>query len=274
LDDDDLEIETINLVPDAPPPPPEPAVDVLPAPEGDRPVDPSLDGAATEADRELNTLLSGFQEQVTRIARVIHRIRSQELFRNLGYESFEAYIRSKELRMSRSFIYQLAKVGEVIENAGIDPETQPAAKDLQISKLAQIARLPDPETHRKVLETGRITLRNEDGVEEDLPLNDVPVKKLNAHINEALGLPPRIGLANDPAPEPGFVGAGATGVQNSAAYQTISVAERTVPAAGSWRQTLDALAAELRALPEGERAGAIAEVIQVCQAMTGDAVPF
>ncbi|MBO9541187.1 hypothetical protein J7643_11415 [bacterium] len=302
LDDDDvLEIETINLVPDTPAEESTPdgesapseaspftgamAPDVLTAhvpaaiPTGElKPIDPSNDEPAQEADEQLNSLLHVFQEHVTKIAQLVHRIRAKELYRNLGHETFEAYIKSKELRMSRSFIYQLAKVGEVIENAGVDLDAQPAARDLQISKLAQISRLPDPETHRKVLETGRITLKNEDGFEEDVLLNDVPVKKLNAHINEALGIPPKIAPAYDPMPEPAFKGSGQVpGMQNAAAYQSVVAAERAPEAvmhAGGWMGMLDALAADLRVMGISDRRAAVEEIVRVCQATVSDAVPF
>lgn len=281
MSDDELEIETINLVPDAPPsptravtgsqgdvPPDQEVAEVAPMPPN-----PANNAPAQDADTELNVLLATFQEHVTKIAQLVHKIRSQELFRNLGYETFEAYIKSKELRMSRSFIYQLAKVGEVIENAGVDLDVQPAARDLQISKLAQIARLPDPETHRKVLETGLITLRGEDGTPEDVKLNDVPVKKLNAHINEALGIPPKIAPAYDPMPEPAFKGSGATGVQNATAYQTYVVAERGTEGT-DWHGSLDQLVAQLRQLPAHEQSLAVDEVFRMCRAMTDTSIPF
>lgn len=291
MNDDALEIETIDLVPaeaKAPataapefdplvietiePPAPHQAQAELP------PLDPSKDAPAQEADEQLNHLLNVFQEHVTQIAKLIHRIRSQALYRNLGYETFEAYIKSKELRMSRSFIYQLAKVGEVIENAGIDLAATPGAKDLQISKLAQISRLPDPAAHRKVLETGRITLRNEHGVEEDVLLNDVPVKKLNAHINEALGIPPKILPAYDPIPDPGFKGTGQVpGTQNAAAYATYVAAERapeTRLEPKDWMSLLDSLAGELRVMGLSDRRTAIEEIVRVVEATASDTVPF
>lgn len=277
MSDDELEIETINLVPDAPPSP----IEAVASSQGEVhhtvaaavPPDPANNAPAQDADTELNVLLATFQEHVTKIAQLVHKIRSQELFRNLGYETFEAYIKSKELRMSRSFIYQLAKVGEVIENAGVDLDVQPAARDLQISKLAQIARLPDPETHRKVLETGLITLRGADGTTEDVKLNDVPVKKLNAHINEALGIPPKIAPAYDPMPEPAFKGAGSTGTQNASAYQTYVVAERGAEGT-DWRGSLEQLVAQLRQLPAHEQSLAVDEVLRTCRAMTDTSIPF
>lgn len=299
LDDDDvLEIETINLVPDVPAEESAPEGDAAPIPDvfapeslsahvpaampvGDaeaKPIDPANDQPAQEADEQLNSLLHVFQEHVTKIAQLVHKIRAKELYRNLGHETFEAYIKSKELRMSRSFIYQLAKVGEVIENAGVDLDAQPAARDLQISKLAQISRLPDPETHRKVLETGRITLKNENGFDEEVRLNDVPVKKLNAHINEALGIPPKIAPAYDPMPEPTFKGSGQVpGMQNAAAYQNVVAAERAPEAvmhAGGWMGMLDSLAAELRVMGVADRRAAVEEIVRVCQATVSDAVPF
>lgn len=289
-DEDDLEIETINLVPEDHPalepaeaieplrPHGEPAFEPLSAPASSEPVlDPALDQAAREADSQLNHLLHVFQEHVTQIAQLVHRIRAQGLYRNLGHETFEAYIRSKELRMSRSFIYQLAKVGEVIDNAGVDLEALPAARELQISKLAQIARLPEPDTHRKVLETGKITLRTPEGREEEVSLNEVPVKKLNAHINERLGLPTRLQPAYDPQPEPAYHGAGPTGLQNAAAYATVVSAERTLEASvahSGWPGALDRLVDELRRLEGGARREAVAEIVRVCQATVSDSIPF
>ena len=272
MSDDELEIETINLVPEAPPEAPV-ELDVSEAIAPSSAPDPALTLPAQEADKQLNVLLQTFQEHVTKIAQLIHKIRSQELFRNLGYETFEAYIKSKELRMSRSFIYQLAKVGEVIENAGVDLDSQPAAKDLQISKLAQIARLPDPDTHRKVLETGLITLRTDDGSTEDVKLNDVPVKKLNAHINEALGIPPKIAPAYDPIPEPAFKGTASTGIQNATAYQTYVVTERSTESS-DWREALDQLVVRLRGLSSPDQRLAIDEVLRICQALMDSSIPF
>ncbi|GEM_PF-2891764 len=229
--------------------------------------------AANEADLKLNGLLHTFQEYVTQIAQLVHRIRSQELFRALGYDTFEAYIRSKELNMSRSFIYQLAKVGEVIEKAGVDPML-PAARELQISKLAQIARLPDANEQKRVLETGKIMLLRDDGLSEEQPLNDVKVKDLNRHINERLGRPPKITPAYDPDPEPAFKGSGSVpGIQNAGAYEaTYSVHG---PAREEWREALDTLLMELRKLPVNKRQNAINEIDETLRGLTAMAdVPF
>lgn len=305
LDDDALEIETINLVPEGAEAPAEPEapeeeapagledpfgmpdpfeIDVAapkkPAPFGRElpPIDPANDMPAKEADEQLNDLLTIFQEHVTKIAQVVHRIRSQALYRNLGYDTFEAYIKSKELRMSRSFIYQLAKVGEVIEKAGVDVDQLPAAQDLQISKLAQISRLPDPEIHRKVLETGRITLKNDSGLDEEFELNTVPTKKLNAAVNEALGIPPKILPAYDPMPEPAFKGSGQLpGTQNAAAYQSVVAAERAPEMTlthQDWRSMLEGMVAELRVMGIADRREAVDEIVRVVQATVNDAVPF
>lgn len=299
LQDDSDEIEIVTLAPtepeEAPQEAPEETEEDAPEPLEAAPFDPSAeDGwevvsiaptqeapsfapeqiqAATEADRQLNGLLHTFQEYVTQIAQLVHRIRSQELYRALGYETFEAYIRSKELNMSRSFIYQLAKVGEVIEKAGVDPAL-PAARELQISKLAQIARLPDAEEQKRVLETGKIMLLREDGVPEEKPLNEVKVKDLNRLINERLGRAPKIEPAYDPDPEPSFKPTGVTpGIQNAAAYEaTYTVHEATRE---EWREALDTLLMELRKLPGDKRQLAITEITETLRGLATMAdVPF
>lgn len=277
MDDDLLDIEEVNLVPEAvlTPEPPRPGPEAEAAPEVPTVVelaDPELDEPASQADRQLDDLLHTLHDNLTRVAQVVHRIRTQGLFRNLGHETFEAYIRSKELRMSRSFIYQLAKVGEVLENAGLDLEAEPHVRELQISKLAQISRLPDPETHRKVIQTGFITMKNEDGEPEDLRLNDVPVKRLNAHINEALGLPPKLAPAFDPDPEPVFRGAGQVpGMQNAAAYAPAQLDEIRYD---GWRATYETLAAELRLLTMSERQVALGQIRRMLDEVEHPAVPF
>ena len=291
MQDDSDEIEIVTLAPSEPEPDaeaptaaPAEVVDAMDAEDGwevvtiaPQPEAPSFAPEqiqeATDADQKLNGLLHTFQEYVTQIAQLVHRIRSQELFRALGYETFEAYIRSKELNMSRSFIYQLAKVGEVIEKAGVDP-TLPAARELQISKLAQIARLPDADEQKRVLETGKIMLVRDDGLPEEKPLNDVKVKDLNRHINERLGRAPKIEPAYDPDPEPGFKPAGVTpGVQNASAYEaTYSVHGMSRE---EWREALDTLLMELRKLPGEKRQDAINEITETLRGLSAMAdVPF
>jgi hypothetical protein len=265
MTEDELpEIETIDLVPDLPPPVTGETSVPLP--------DPALSQDAHEADQALDGMLNEFQGHMTRIAQLIHRIRAQELYRALGYETFEAYIRSKELRLSRSFIYQLAKVGEVLENSGVGLEAPALAQPLQISKLAQIARLPDPETHRRVLETGNLVLRQDDGREEEIPLNDIPVKRLQAHINDTLGLPKR--FANDPDPEPVERPRGqvAPGMQNAAAYQIYTPAGQ--PGDSPWQDMLQGLVNGLMGLEGSVREQAVATVIKAVQGVLRQDIPF
>ena len=264
MHDDDLpEIETIDLVPDLPPSVPGTPATVL--------TDPAMGQDAREADQALDGMLGEFQGHMTRIAQLIHRIRAQELYRALGYETFEAYIRSKELRLSRSFIYQLAKVGEVLENSGVGAEGPALAQPLQISKLAQIARLPDPETHRRVLETGNLTLRQDDGTEEEIPLNEIPVKRLQAHINDTLGIPRR--FVNDPDPEPIDRPRGQVpGMQNAAAYQAFSPAGATD--SPSWENSLQALVNHLMSLDGTTRERAVVASLSAVQGVMRSDIPF
>lgn len=288
MQDDSDEIEIVTLAPSEPaseeaapaaPVAPEAMEDdgwevVTIAPQPETPsFGPEQVQAANDADQQLNGLLHTFQEYVTQIAQLVHKIRSQELFRALGYETFEAYIRSKELNMSRSFIYQLAKVGEVIEKAGVDPML-PAARELQISKLAQIARLPDADEQKRVLETGKILLMRDDGLSEEKPLNDVKVKDLNRHINERLGRPPKIEPAYDPDPEPAYKAPGAVpGVQNASAYEATYTVHGT--SREEWREALDTLLMELRKLPGEKRQNAIGEISETLRGLTAMAdVPF
>ncbi len=288
MQDDSDEIEIVTLAPSEPesdeaapaaPEAPEAMEDdgwevVTIAPQPETPsFGPEQIQAANDADHQLNGLLHTFQEYVTQIAQLVHKIRSQELFRALGYETFEAYIRSKELNMSRSFIYQLAKVGEVIEKAGVDP-LLPAARELQISKLAQISRLPDAEEQKRVLETGKILLVRDDGVPEEKPLNDVKVKDLNRHINERLGRAPKIEPAYDPDPEPAYKAPGSVpGVQNASAYEATYSVHGT--SREEWREALDTLLMELRKLPGEKRQSAIGEINETLRGLTAMAdVPF
>lgn len=139
---------------------------------------------ARAADAEFDQLISVVRDPLVRLAVLIHRIRERGLFRPLGHDSFEAYIGSKQLQFSRSFIFQLAKVGKMFEAAGIDPVTLPDGSE--ITKLAQISRLEDPEEQRRIVESGVFQFG-----ERERTLRDTPVRELSGLVDRRLGREPR-----------------------------------------------------------------------------------
>lgn len=249
------------------------------------PLTPAAVEAARSADTELNQLLTRFMDCATLVAKAIHRIRSQELYRALGYETFEAYLRSKELRFSRSFVYQLAKVGEVMERSGVDPEESPILQELQISKLAQIARLPSPEEQRRVLTTGRFEVTGADGSREEQPLNDIPLRVISAELDDRLGIerPARRHAVDEPA----MLMADGAVAEAAIAREAIFGGSRSepvvdagwsefapIPAQSGWRETLSQLAFQLQALPRAERQEAVTEVTAVLTGLVSEEIPF
>ncbi|MBI6546104.1 MAG: hypothetical protein HY692_04875 [Cyanobacteria bacterium NC_groundwater_1444_Ag_S-0.65um_54_12] len=80
---------------------------------------------AIAADAEFDQLLVVVREPLTKLAVLVHRIRDRALYRLLNFDTFEAYISSKQIQLSRSFIFQLAKVGKMLDTVGIDPIALP-----------------------------------------------------------------------------------------------------------------------------------------------------
>lgn len=141
---------------------------------------------AERLDREVDALVAVVQQPLTRLASLIHRIREDKVYQALGHETFEAWVGSKRLQFSRSFIFQLAKVGRMFDRVGMTPDLLPPG-DTEISKLVQVARLDDPEMQRDILEKGLFPTG--DG---ERPLTEIPVRELSRMVDERLGREPRV----------------------------------------------------------------------------------
>lgn len=226
---------------------------------------------AQAADSELDRLLSVVKEPLCRLAVLVHRIRDRQLYKALGQDSFETYIASKQLQFSRSFVFQLAKVGKMLEASGIDPLALPQS-DLEITKLAQIARLPDPDEQRRVVETGYFTVDD-----QDRPLREIPVRELTGHVDRRLGREPRaprslsetydetaIPWERDERVE-SFVGQPHAISMPSASYQEMRIASPQ----GSWQILLDDLASAIRPLSGPARDDAINALSRLYQELVG-----
>ncbi|MBU6428942.1 MAG: hypothetical protein KGR26_08030 [Cyanobacteria bacterium REEB65] len=232
---------------------------------------PEIDpGEAQAADQELDRLVGIVKEPLCRLALVIHQIRDRQLFRALSFESFEAYISSKQLQFSRSFIYQLAKVGKMLAASGFDPAALPD-RDLEITKLAQIARLPDPAEQRRVVETGFFHVDD-----EDRHLREIPVRQLAEHVDRRLGREPRSGAVrtlsetyDDAVPwRPEAAGDEETRsfALPATAFQEMRISEA---AHSDWQRLLDDLAEAIRPLRGPERDNAINALSRLYQELVG-----
>jgi hypothetical protein len=217
------------------------------------PVDP---GEAREADQEFEALLGVVREPLARLAVLIHRIKDRALYKGLAFDSFEAYIASKRLQFSRSFIYQLAKVGRMLDSVGVDPAAIPESQ-LEITKLAQIARLADPLEQRQVVETGFFPVGD-----ESRHLADIPVRELSGLVDLRLGKEPRGGLKPlSESYEEGDIpweGPNRFGDDDrSAVAQPVHGATRVVEGGTSWQHLVDELASVVRGLEPHDRDAAI-----------------
>ncbi|MEB3298472.1 MAG: hypothetical protein VKO21_03195 [Candidatus Sericytochromatia bacterium] len=141
---------------------------------------------AERLDREVDELVAIVRQPLTRLAVLIHRIREDKVYQQLGHDSFEAWIQAKRLQFSRSFVFQLAKIGRMFERVGMAPDLLPSG-ETEITKLAQVARLDDPELQRDILEKGYFP--SGDG---DRPLSEIPVRELSRLVDEKLGREPAI----------------------------------------------------------------------------------
>ncbi len=223
---------------------------------------------AEVADAELDRLLGIVKEPLSRLAILVHRIRERLLFKALGFDSFEAYIASKQLQFSRSFVFQLAKVGKMLEASGIDPASFPQ-RDFEITKLAQIARLPDPAEQRRVVETGYFDLGD-----EERPLREIPVRELTTHVDRRLGREPKrsrtLSETYDDSSIPwdgprAFDDENAAAVSQSASFQEMRIAGPAAP----WRSLLDSLGSAIRPLEGPDRDDAINALSRLYQELVG-----
>ena len=235
------------------------------------PADPPSESEVAEAqvaDAELDRLLAIVKEPLSRLAILVHRIRDRLLFKALGFDSFEAYIASKQLQFSRSFVFQLAKVGKMLEASGIDPASFPQ-RDFEITKLAQIARLPDPAEQRRVVETGYFDLG-----EEERPLREIPVRELTTHVDRRLGREPKgprtLSETYDDSSIPwdgprSFDDEPQKAIPQSASFQEMRIAGP----ATEWRGLLDSLASVIRPLEGPDRDDAINALSRLYQELVG-----
>ena len=240
-----------------------PAVETAPDPD-----------EAQAADTELDRLLAVVKEPLCQLAVLVHRIRDRQLHKALGHDTFEAYIASKQLQFSRSFVFQLAKVGKMLEASGVDLVSLPE-RDLEITKLAQIARLDDPDEQRRVIETGAFTVDD-----RERPLREIPVRELTGHVDRRLGREPRAprtlsetyddaipwdrGDRDDDRVE-SFVGQPHAIAMPSATYQEMRIGAP----AGSWQVLLDDLASAIRPLSGPDRDDAINALSRLYQELVG-----
>ncbi len=212
---------------------------------------------AQAADAELDRLIGIVREPLARLAVLIHRIREKKLYEPLGHESFEAYIGSKQLQFSRSFVFQLAKVGKMLDSVGIDPITLPE-ENLEITKMAQIARLPDPGEQRHILESGVF----DSG--DARQISDIPVRELSTLVDQRLGKEPRqpkivrsLSETYDNSQMP-WEGPTQFADENAVVAHEFT-REMRIPEADSsnWRRMVDDLGAAIRPLSGPERDDAI-----------------
>ncbi len=223
---------------------------------------------AQVADSELDRLLGIVKEPLSRLAILVHRIRDRLLFKALGFDSFEAYIASKQLQFSRSFVFQLAKVGKMLEASGIDPESFPQ-RDFEITKLAQIARLPDAAEQRRVVETGYFDLGD-----EARPLREIPVRELTTHVDRRLGREPKgprtLSETYDDSSIPWEGPRSFDDDHQAAVSQSASFQEMRIPGpASEWRNLLDSLASAIRPLDGPDRDDAINALSRLYQELVG-----
>ncbi|MBM3266038.1 MAG: hypothetical protein FJZ01_00180 [Candidatus Sericytochromatia bacterium] len=226
---------------------------------------------AQAADAELDRLIGIVREPLARLAVLIHRIRERRLYQALGHESFEAYIGGKQLQFSRSFVFQLAKVGKMLDAVGVDPIALPE-QNLEITKLAQIARLPDPLEQRQIIESGAFAA----GEEEARQLADIPVRELSTLVDQRLGKEPRAGrgirtLSQTYDEEMPWEGPNQFDDATAGAIPHQFARELRIPgpADGEWRRLIDELGQAIRPLAGPERDDAINALSRLYQELVG-----
>lgn len=96
----------------------------------------------TSADRAWNLhnrvlrCVSAMNEMFLELGRALRTIHDERLYVALGYSTFEAYIASPEIALSRTLVYRLLRTVRIVDAGIIEPTT---AQEIGVSKLDAIA---------------------------------------------------------------------------------------------------------------------------------------
>lgn len=93
-------------------------------------------GVAFEIDQRLRQTIKQMRRMWVQIAMDLHRFNRAELWRDLGHDTFEAWLSDPELELERRWVYNaIALVEQLVVQRNVEPSR---LQDLQISKVSEV----------------------------------------------------------------------------------------------------------------------------------------
>jgi len=113
---------------------------------------------AFENHRYILDLKSRIGEDLLRLALLLKNSHDNKYYQTLGYDTWESYLGTPEISMSRFWAYKLIKVYETwVEKFGVEP----AKLDIDLEKLFLTIKKATQENYEEVLEQARNLSRSD-----------------------------------------------------------------------------------------------------------------
>ncbi len=113
---------------------------------------------AFENHRYILDLKSRIGEDLLRLALLLKNSHDNHYYKTLGYDTWEEYLGTPEISMSRFWAYKLIKVYETwVEKFGVEP----AKLDIDLEKLFLTIKKATKENYEEVLEQARNLSRSD-----------------------------------------------------------------------------------------------------------------
>jgi len=112
--------------------------------------------------REILFLKKGIQVAFIELGRVFKKVRDEELYKDLDYESFEAFLGAPEICMSRSSVFNYIHIYELyIEKLGFKPELLTEIGNAKLTDISPVVEKDPQEWIFKAKEQSRSDLKEE-----------------------------------------------------------------------------------------------------------------
>lgn len=113
---------------------------------------------AFENHRYILDLKSRIGGDLLRLASLLVLSHKNKYYKTLGYNTWESYLGTPELSMSRFFAFKLMRVYEIwVEKFGINP----SLLDIDIEKLYLSSLMANQDNYEEVLEQARVLSRSD-----------------------------------------------------------------------------------------------------------------
>jgi len=100
---------------------------------------------------EVVRYITSINETFLDLGRVLRTIHDERLYVQLGYDTFESYIASPEVSLSRTLVYRLLRAVKIVESGLVPEETAQAIGVSKLDAIAPYIEKAPPDTVTEVL---------------------------------------------------------------------------------------------------------------------------